>query len=82
MISFSPDFIYWQNNNSTKEGANQKAEFTAMNEAAKSKMHQVTALFTKFCIFYTSLLHVDVDYLFFSVVQGESLHSDEVIQGL
>lgn len=53
-----------------------------MNEAAKSKMHQVTALFTKFCIFYTSLLHVDVDYLFFSVVQGESLHSDEVIQGL
>ncbi|XP_008322082.1 CCR4-NOT transcription complex subunit 10 [Cynoglossus semilaevis] len=29
-----------ENNNSTKEGANQKAEFTAMNEAAKSKMHQ------------------------------------------
>ncbi|XP_058503963.1 CCR4-NOT transcription complex subunit 10 isoform X2 [Solea solea] len=28
------------NNSSNKEGANQKAEFTAMNEAAKSKMHQ------------------------------------------
>nr|XP_043873681.1 CCR4-NOT transcription complex subunit 10 isoform X2 [Solea senegalensis] len=28
------------NNSSNKEGASQKAEFTAMNEAAKSKMHQ------------------------------------------
>ncbi|XP_056142023.1 CCR4-NOT transcription complex subunit 10 [Lampris incognitus] len=29
-----------ENNNSNKEGANQKAEFMAMIEAAKSKMHQ------------------------------------------
>uniref|UniRef100_A0A8C4HXC0 CCR4-NOT transcription complex subunit 10 n=1 Tax=Dicentrarchus labrax TaxID=13489 RepID=A0A8C4HXC0_DICLA len=37
-----------ENNSSNKDGANQKAEFTAMIEAAKSKMHQsAPSLFLK-----------------------------------
>lgn len=45
-------FALFQNNN--KDGANQRAEFAAMIEAAKSKIHQARAskhMFLSFCLY-------------------------------
>lgn len=63
-----------------KDGPNQRAEFTARIEAAKSKMHQAGAPRFKHPLlrFLFSLGLTVVSF----TVQSESLHSDEILQGL
>ena len=51
---------------SNKDGTNQKAEFIAMIEAAKSKMHQVY-IYSYIAAWYTPSLYMQITEIFFSV---------------